>query len=125
MRFSVLSLLAASIIFSACDSGSSSEPSQISISGSLTEDAGYGKSADVEAAVVSATSMDADGRTVSHPDTAVTSADGRFTIQLTDFESHIILEALNATVESRVVVDVDDDRESMSAAPMNENARIS
>jgi hypothetical protein len=112
-------LVAGSFLFAGCDSGGSSEVDEVAISGTLTEDAAYGKRAEVEGAVVSATSIRSDGSPAAHPDTAVVAADGSFTIRLRDVSSHVVLEAVGPSIESRVVVTVEAGEESETAAPIN------
>lgn len=113
-------------VFVACDSGGPElQVNDVTVSGSVTEEDAYGKRADVEGAVVTATSVSADGSERAHADSAVVSATGQYSIRLRDVGSHIVLQAESPTLEARVVVVAEAaDDENVVAAPMNEESTV-
>jgi len=121
-RFSLV-LLAFALIAIGCDSGGGSEfADSASISGSVTEDSGYAKAAAVEGAVVSATSVDANGDVTEHPDTAIVSAEGRYTIQIENPGAYVVLTAEGEGFSSAVVHFRNREVEASTAAPMNQES---
>jgi hypothetical protein len=118
-----LFLVAAAVMFFGCDSGDDSNPpSSISISGRVTEDASYGKTADVEGAVVSAASVESDGQLSHHPDTTVVQANGRYTLEIEeadDVNQYVLVEAVGDTFSTSVILLREPSDDSAVAAPMN------
>lgn len=104
-RFGFCAILLGAILLVGCDdaTGPGAE-GDVQLSGRVTDDAGLGKAtADIEGAVVTATTIEEDGTSDELQGEARTNADGRFELQVDDAGWELVLHAQKGAFQSKVM----------------------
>ena len=104
-RIHVLALLIPVMVFIGCDSdnGSASERA-FTFEGRVTDDAGFGKRANVEGAVVTAANLESSGSLTTLAGETTTDADGGFSLEVDGATDVVVLKAEKETFASEVLV---------------------
>jgi len=104
-RVPVSALLIAMMVFIGCDSdnGAASERA-FTFEGRVTDDAGFGKRANVEGAVVTAANLEAGGSLTTLVGETTTDADGSFSLEVDGATEVVVLKAEKETFASEVLV---------------------
>lgn len=123
----MLALVFGALTLAGCDDDSSvTDPGttgETTISGRVTDDAGFSKAADVEDADVRAAEVDDEGNRDQADGEAVTSADGRYSLE-TEADSRVmIVTATKADFTSETLVVNRDDDDTIAAMDMNDETR--
>lgn len=110
-------------LFAGCDGVTNAEGDAV-VTGTVTDDAGYGKQAGrVESAAVTAARVDGEGRTSTLSGTATTDAEGRYTLDLEESSDVVVVTAQKADFTSRVLVATDGEAR-VRALPMTTESRV-
>ena len=104
-RIPVFALLIAMTVLIGCDSdnGAASERA-LTFEGRVTDDAGFGKRANVEGAVVTAANLESSGSLTTLAGETTTEADGSFSLEVDGATNVVVLKAEKETFASEVLV---------------------
>ena len=120
-------LLASLVLTTGCDNaGANEEEEGLTVEGRATDSGGYSKSSSsIEGAVVTAASVNADGSQADLSASATTDAEGRFSLQVGDVASNVLLlQAEKLDFSSKALVYLrNGDRASVRAMPMTSESR--
>lgn len=118
-RIHLTAMLAAATLFVGCDgNGGSNSDGAVTFEGRVTDDAGFGKSAgSIEGAVVTASSLDANGSTRTLEGESTTDASGRFSLDVEGASDVAVLAAEKGSFQSKVLV-VSEAEGTVRAMPM-------